>query len=211
MTCCSRTPLLASVLLSSFLSVPSFPQSLRPSERYQAMLQRGTLEPRVRSFVSICLHASVLPRPVQFYSQGAWFVTPDLALHIKQDGSDDEGTAQVWEAAGKPRAVSVWIHDDEFDRTTLACLNDAGVVMRQVNAYMPGLSEPDLHWICIHSFIRIPPGRYRLSSRYTDWNSHPIAPPKLTSEDRDFIAGERHYEHWNDFDFADALSRSKVH
>jgi len=181
----------------------------RPSQRYQATIEAGKLEPRVRAFVAACLHTEKLPKPVQLYSQGGWFVTPDLATHIKDQGSDDDGTAQVWSIDSKPRAVSLWVHDDEFDRSTLACLDDKGTVTRQVNEYMPGTSEPDLHWISIHSFTLAANGKSQMSSRYTDWDGHPMVTPGLTSEDRDFIAGERRYAKWSDFDFAGALARDR--
>jgi hypothetical protein len=192
--------------LISFLFLYSpFLQSQRPSERYQAATEAGRIEPALRAMVAACLGTRILPSPVQLYSQGAWFVTPDLAKHMKEQGSDDDGTAQVWRLNGRPRAVSQWTHDDEFDRHTFACMNDAGIVTRQENEYMPGLSEPDLHWVSIHIFTRLPDGKYRTASRYTDWTGHAIPPPKLTSEDRDFIAGERRYTQWKDFDFADRL------
>ena len=170
-------------------------------------MKAGRIEPRVKAFVSTCLRTATLPKPVQLYSQGGWFVTPDLPTHIREQGSDDEGTAQVWELHHQPRAVSLWVHDDEFDRSTLACLDDKGTVHRQINEYMPGLSEPDLHWIYVHTFNLQAGGNYHASGHYTDWNRVAIHAPKLTSEDKDFIAGERQYARWNDFDFATALDR----
>jgi hypothetical protein len=179
----------------------------RPSDRYKATVQAGRLEPRVRTFVNACLHKAALPKPVQLYSQGEWFMTPSLPEHMQQQGNNDDGTAQIWLLDGHPRAVSLWVHDDEFDRSTLACLDEKGVVTRQINEYMPGMSEPDLHYIYVHTFTLGPHGKYRATGYYTDWNRVTIHTPKLTSEDRDFIAGERQYVKWNDFDFADALKR----
>ena len=181
-------------------------QAQRPSERYKATVQSSRLEPRVRTFISACLHKSALPKPIQLYAQGAWFVTSDLPEHIRQQGNNDDGTAQVWQLNGRPRAVSLWVHDDEFDRSTLACLDDKDVVIRQINEYMPGTSEPDLHYIYVHTFTLGPSGKYHAAGSYTDWDRHAIRPPKLTSEDRDFIAGERQYQKWKDFDFAGALA-----
>jgi hypothetical protein len=182
-------------------------QAQRPSDRYRAAMLAGRTEPQVKAFVASCLGTATLLKPVQLYSQGSWFVTADLAAHMKDQGSDDDGTAQVWEQVHKPRALSLWVHDDEFDRHTLACLNGQGIVTRLINEYMPGLSEPDLHWIYIHTFALTANQQYRSSSKYTDWNGHPIPPPKLTGEDRDFIAGERQYKRWNDFDFAGEYAR----
>jgi hypothetical protein len=206
-TRCSRTLLLASPFFFFLFGISL--QAQRPSERYHAAVVAGRIEPRVKVFVAGCVGKPKLPKPVQLYSQGSWFVTPDLATHIKEQGSDDDGTAQVWSINGKPRALSLWTHDDEFDRNTLACLNDSGVVIRQVNEYIPGLSEPELHYISVHTFSLANGGQYRSSNRYTDWNGQPIPAPKLTSEDRDFIAGERRYTKWSDFDLASALQRGQ--
>ena len=210
MTHCRRKLSLRTSSMIILFLVFLFTSSLlaqRPSERYKATVQAGRLEPRVRTFVNACLHQTTLPKPVQLYSQGAWFVTPALPDHMQQQGNNDDGIAEVWQLDGHPRAVSLWVHDDEFDRSTLACLNDRGVVTKQINEYMPGMSEPDLHYIYVHSFTLGPNGKYRAAGYYADWNRVAIHAPKLTSEDRDFIAGERQYEKWNDFDFADALKR----
>ena len=207
MTRCSRVLSMAPSLLLLFSGISLYAQ--RPSERYQAITTAGRIEARARAFVAACLGTQKLPKPVQLYSQGAWFVTPDLASHIRQQGNDDDGTAQVWQLNGKPRAVYQWTHDGEFDRNTLACLNENGIVARQINEYMPGLSEPELHYIFIHTFTLAAGGQYRSSSRFTNWNGQPIPAPRLTSEDRDFIAGERRYTKWNDFDLAGALQRAQ--
>jgi hypothetical protein len=204
-TCCSRILVSAGVL--SFLFFQPTLHAQRPSERYKSTIEAGRLEPRVKSFVAACLGTNRLPKAIELYSQGEWFVVPDLAMHMKEEATDDVGTAQVWEQSGK-RAVSVWTHDDEFDRNTVACVDVAGIVTRQVNEYMPGLSEPSFHWISIRTFVRGADGKYRTSERYTDWNGNPIPAPKLNSEDRDFIAGERRYTTWKDFDFASVLERS---
>ncbi len=196
-------------LAGAFFSFSFSLQAQRPSLRYQQTIEAGRTEVRVRSFVAACLHTERLPKPVQLYSQGDWFVTPDLASHIKEQGSDDDGTAQVWQLDGKPRAVSLWVHDDEFDRSTLACLNEDDAVTRQINEYMPGMSEPDLHWIYVHSFTLVSGSKkYRDEGYYTSWDRNRIHAPKLTSEDKDFIVGERRYLKWKDFDFASAVERS---
>ncbi len=210
MTHCRRNPVSSTRALTAlffFILSAVALHAQRPSGRYKATLQSGRLEPRVRNFVSACLHQTALPKAIGLYSQGAWFVTPDLSDHVKQQGNNDDGTAQVWQVDGKPRAISLWVHDDEFDRSTVACLDDKGVVIKQVNEYMPGMSEPDLHYIYVHTFTLGPNGKYHAVGYYTDWNRVAIHAPKLTTEDHDFIAGERQYEKLNDFDFADALKR----
>lgn len=205
MTYCRRSPVLTVVFFSFFFL--SHLQAQRPSQQFKSTLIAGRIEPKVRAFVSSCLGSDKLPKPTELYSQGAWFVTPSLASHLKDQGADDSGNAQIWEHRGKEKAISIWVHDDEFDRHILACINSAGTVTRLVNEYMPGLSEPDLHWIYIRTYTLAPDHKYRASSRYTDWNRHSIPPPKLTSEDRDFIAGERRYTGWSDFDFSGAYDQ----
>ncbi len=209
MTHCQRSLDLRipSIALSFLFFLPFSLHAQRPSQRYKAAVESGRLEPRVRNFVSACLHKSALPKAVGLYSQGAWFVTPDLSDHVKQQGNNDDGTAQVWQIDGKPRAISLWVHDDEFDRSTIACLDAKGVVTKQINEYMPGMSEPDLHYIYVHTFTLGLNGRYHAPGYYTDWNRVARNAPKLTSEDHDFIAGERQYRTWNDFDFAEAFKR----
>ncbi len=206
MTHCRRDCVLT--FISFLFLFSSFLHAQRPSERYQSLARVGRVEPHVKAFVSACLQTKALPGPVQLFSQGAWYATPDLAQHMKEQGADDDGTALVWPGNGKPKAVSQWVHDDEFDRHTLACMNSAGVVTHFINEYMPGLSEPDLHWIYVHSFVLTAGGKFQARGRYTDWNGRTIAAPKLTSEDRDFIAGERQYTRWSDFDFASAFERT---
>ena len=208
MTRCSRASCRWRRLFFFFFQVFPFtlsalPSATRPSRQLVASKRA------LGHLFAACLGTQKLPKPVQLYSQGAWFVTPDLASHIRQQGNDDDGTAQVWQLNGKPRAVYQWTHDGEFDRNTLACLNENGIVARQINEYMPGLSEPELHYIFIHTFTLAAGGQYRSSSRFTNWNGQPIPAPRLTSEDRDFIAGERRYTKWNDFDLAGALQRAQ--
>ena len=181
----------------------------RPSSVYASSLQRRVLEPRVREFLSVCMAGGPLGSPLQLFSQGSWFITPDLASHVKQEGNNDDGTAMIWMLKGQPRALSAWVHDDEFDRSMLACLDKKGRVTRQIHEYMPGESEPDLHWIYIHRIVSSPNGSFHSEGHYTDWQRKLIRAPRLTSEDRDFIAGERHYAHWEDFDFARVVDRAQ--
>ena len=83
-TRCSRVLSMAPSLLLLFSGISLYAQ--RPSERYQAITTAGRIEARARAFVAACLGTQKLPEPVQLYSQGAWFVTPDLASHIRQQG-----------------------------------------------------------------------------------------------------------------------------
>ncbi len=210
MTLALRPSALGFIALALLFSFPPlFAQ--RPSVTYALSLQHRVLEPRVRRVLSTCNPGILTQPPVQLFSQGGWFTTSDLALHVRQEGSNDDGTAMVWMIDGHPRALSVWVHDDEFDRSTLACLNEKGIVTRQINEYMPGDSEPDLHWIYIHKFQLAAGGHYQVTGSYTDWQRRAIHAPPLTSEDRDFIAGERRYTRWEDFDFAPTVDRTKQH
>jgi hypothetical protein len=177
-----------------------------PYRTYLAEVQHGVLGGRVRSFVSECT-ADRLPRPEQFYSQGGWFRTEDLAQQTRDQGDDDDATAEVWFVAGKPRAVYQWTHDDEFDRDLLACLDPQGRVIRTVSRYMPGGSEPNQHWIYLHTQTVNPATGQRTShGRFTTWSGQPIGTPRWSQEDQDFIAGEPVYRKWTDFDFAKIAS-----
>ncbi len=185
--------------------VVSFTSTLyaqRPYDTYLATARRGGTEARVRSFVEACT-GGAMRRPEAFYAQGGWFRTDDLAAQLRSGGPEDEATAEVWRVGGKPRAVYQWTHDGEFDRDTLACLDAQGSVTHSVSRYMPGASEPDQRWIYVHTLDRNRmTGQMISHGRFTDWQGRPRGKPHLTSEDQDFIAGERVYRKWADFDFS---------
>jgi hypothetical protein len=169
-------------------------------------LRSGLPDQHIVSYVSNCLGGTP-PRPVQLYARGGWFVTDDLRQQMREHGGNVEGVALVWKQGTRPRAVYQWNHDDEFERNVVACLDPQGKVMRAQSQYTPGNSEPDQHWIYIHTLAadtrhRGQPSILRGGGRFTDAQGHPMGRPHLTTEDQDFIAGERVYQRWEDFDFA---------
>jgi hypothetical protein len=165
-------------------------------------LQYGFPDKAALSYVSRCL-GQTPPRPVELYSRGGWYITDDLHREMRERQGDVEGIAIVWQLNNLPRAVYQWNHDGEFNRDLVACLDAAGKVSRSESQYTPGDSEPNQRWIYVHTLATVGhPGTLRGSGRFTDRQGHPRGQPNLTQEDQDFIAGERVYHAWTDFDFA---------
>ena len=165
-------------------------------------LRYGMPDKPAMAYITACVGAAP-SRPAQFYARGGWYVTDDLRQQMQERGGNIEGIALVWKLGNHPRAVYQWNHDDEFNRDVIACLEPAGKVVRSQSRYTPGDSEPDQHWIYIHSLVsNANHGALRGSGRFTDAQGHPIGRPHLSTEDQDFIAGERIFHDWNDFDFA---------
>ena len=165
-------------------------------------LRYGLPDKATLSYVSRCL-GQAPPHPIQLYARGGWFVTDDLRRELLERQGDVEGIALVWKLRDLPRAVYQWNHDGEFDRDVVACLDSAGKVTRSESQYTPGDSEPDQRWIYVHALTTAGHhGSLQGSGRFTDRQGHPRGRPHLTQEDQDFIAGERVYHAWTDFDFA---------
>ena len=165
-------------------------------------LRYGLPDKPTLSYVSRCLR-STPPSPVELYSRGGWYVTDDLRQQFQERRGDIEGVAMVWKLKSLPRAVYQWNHDGEFNRDVVACLNTGGKVVRSESRYTPGDSEPDQRWIYVHTLAALShTGEIEGAGRFTDREGRPIGRPHLTSEDQDFIAGERIYRKWTDFDFA---------
>jgi hypothetical protein len=165
-------------------------------------LRYGLPDKATLSYVSRCL--GVAPaRPVELYARGGWYITADLREQLREREGDIEGIAMVWKLKDLPRAVYQWNHDGEFNRNVVACLDTSGNVTRSESQYTPGDSEPDQRWIYIHTLTTAGHhGNLQGSGRFTDGQGHPRGRPHLTPEDQDFIAGERVYHAWTDFDFA---------
>lgn len=194
--------LLAGIFACAF---PLYAQ--RPYDAYLAAMKRGVIEPHVHAFVAKCIGGTTA-RPRGFYSQGGWFATDNLPSHMRDAGADVDATAYVWTVSGKPRAVYLWTHDNEFDRDLLACMDASGKVTHSITGYMPGRSEPHQHWILIHTLDWNPrTSQYAAHVRFTDWQGRPMGRPHMSSEDQDFIAGERIIHKWSDFDFAHLLGQ----
>ena len=165
-------------------------------------LRYGPPDRAAMSYVSRCFSGTP-PRPVELYARGGWYITDDLREQIHERQGDIEGIAMVWKLNNVPRAVYQWNHDGEFNRDVVACLDTGGKVIRSESQYTPGNSEPDQRWVYIHTLTTAGHhGNLQGSGRFTDRSGHPMGRPHLTQEDQDFIAGERVYHKWNDFDFA---------
>jgi hypothetical protein len=165
-------------------------------------LRYGLPDKATLSYVSRCL-GQAPPHPVELYARGGWYVTDNLRQAIYERQGDVEGIAMVWKLKDLPRAVYQWNHDGEFNRNVVACLDPAGKVIRAESQYTPGDSEPNQRWVYIHTLNTTGHnGTLMGSGRFTDRDGHPRGRPHLTQEDQDFIAGERVYHAWTDFDFA---------
>ena len=165
-------------------------------------LRYGLPDKPALNYIQSCL-GQAPPRPVELYSRGGWYVTDDLRQEVHERQGDIEGIAMVWKLRDRPRAVYQWNHDGEFNRDLLACLDSAGKVTRSESRYTPGDSEPDQRWVYVHTLMTAGhSGTLQGSGRFTDRQGHPRGRPHLTQEDQDFIAGERVYRAWTDFDFA---------
>jgi hypothetical protein len=168
-------------------------------------LRCGPPDKATLSYVSRCL-AVAPPRPIELYARGGWYITDDLREPLREREGDIEGIAMVWKLKELPRAVYQWNHDGEFNRNVVACLDAGGSVTRSESQYTPGDSEPDQRWIYIHTLTAAGHhGTLKSSGRFTDRQGHPRGRPQLTPEDQDFIAGERVYHTWTDFDFASLI------
>jgi hypothetical protein len=170
-------------------------------------LRYGPPDSAAMNYVSRCLSAAP-PRPVELYSRGGWYISDDLRQQLHDREASIEGIAMVWKLKNHPRAVYQWTHDGEFNRDVVACLDVSGKVTRSESRYTPGDSEPNQRWVYIHTLTTAGhQGNLQGAGRFTDKQGHPMGRPHLTPEDQDFIAGERVYHTWNDFDFAGLVGR----
>jgi hypothetical protein len=165
-------------------------------------LHYGPPDKAAMSYVSRCLGVTP-PHPTELYARAGWYITDDLREQLRERKGNVEGIAMIWKLKELPRAVYQWNHDGEFDRNAVACLDSSGKVTRSESQYTPGASEPDQRWVYIHTLTTAGHhGTLQGSGRFTDRRGHPQGRPYLTQEDQDFIAGERVYHRWTDFDFA---------
>lgn len=165
-------------------------------------LRYGLPDKTTLSFVSRCLSGAP-PRPVELYARGGWYITDDVRGQLRERQGNIEGIAMVWKLRSLPRAVYQWNHDGEFNRDIVACLDSGGEVIRSESRYTPGDSEPNQRWIYVHPVTTSgSDGSLQGAGYFTDREGHRRMRPRLTPEDQDFIAGERVYRKWTDFDFA---------
>lgn len=187
---------------AGFLAVSGLSITAAQVRGTETGLRYGMPDKRAMAYVTACLGAAP-SRPTQLYERGGWFMTDDLRQQMQERGGNIEGIALVWKLGNHPRAVYQWNHDDEFNRDVIACLDPAGKVIHSQSRYTPGDSEPDQRWVYIHSLVaNANHGAHHGSGRFTDAQGHPIGRPHLSTEDQDFIAGERVFNGWKDFDFA---------
>ena len=170
-------------------------------------LRGGIPDKAVMGYVGRCLGVAP-PRPIELYFRGGWYAADDLRAQVRELQGDIEGIAMVWRIKDVPRAVYQWNHDGEFDRNVVACIDTNGKITRSESQYTPGDSEPEQRWIYIHTLTAAGHhGVLQGTGRFTDRQGHPRGQPHLTPEDQDFIAGERVFHAWTDFDFAGLVGK----
>jgi hypothetical protein len=188
----------------------SLAQSAAPFNRYLALAEAGKDDTRIVAFAHACYDTEIRPVKQYFYTeQNDWLPAKDLSFAFAGYDTGDANTAEVWSYAGYPRVIYLWEVDLEYQRDTLFCLNKSGDVTKALSRFFPSESgEPREHWIYIHT---VKPGQrvnlWESVGVYEDAHGKRLDRPDLSSEDRDFIAGERSYHYLNDFDFASLLTR----
>ena len=192
---------------AAVVAMTVFGSSIATAQVGTTGLRGGLPDKAVMAYVSRCL--GVAPsRPIELYARGGWYVSDDLRGQLREIQGEIEGIAMVWEIKDLPRAVYQWSHDGEFNRNVVACVDTDGKINRSESQYTPGDSEPDQRWVYIHTLTTAGHhGNLQGTGRYTDRQGHPLGRPHLTPEDQDFIAGERVYHAWTDFDFAGMVGK----
>ncbi len=194
------------------ISASAVAQSTAPFNRYLAAAESGKQDPRITAFVRECDDTEIKPVKKVFYTeQNDWLAAKDLHFAFAGYDTGDANTAEVWQFAGSVRVIYLWEVDLEYQRDTLFCLNRAGEVTKAVSRFFPSQSgEPREHWTYINTVK--PVGRENMWQSigvYEDARGKHMDKPELSTEDRDFIAGERPYHYLNDFDFAHLLGVEK--
>lgn len=200
------------LLFCAALSFSSF--SLAPPDapfnQYLSLAEAGKNDSRTEAFVHACVTGnSKLAQNFFYTEQSTWLPTNDLHFAFAGYVTGDANTAEVWEYAGVPRVVYLWEVDMEYQRDTLFCLNKAGDVTKAVSRFFPSQSgEPREHWIYVRTTKpEQHENTWQTVGVYEDERGKRIANPDLSSEDKDFIKGERVIHYWNDFDFAGLLDQ----
>lgn len=203
----SFSKLAPALILAASLTAAA--QSDAPFNRYLATAESGKPDARVAAFARSCDDTEIKPVRKFFYTeQNDWLPAKDLHFAFAGYDTGDANTAEVWEYVGIPRVIYLWEVDLEYQRDTLFCLNKTGDITKAVSRFFPSESgEPREHWIYIHT---VKPGQrvnlWESLGVYEDARGKHLDKPELSSEDRDFIAGERSYHYLNDFDFASLLA-----
>jgi hypothetical protein len=191
---------------AAILTMTAFGSCVADAQLGATGLRGGMPDKAVMAYVGRCLGVAP-PRPIELYARGGWYVTDDLGQQLHERQGNIEGIAMVWKIKDLPRAVYQWNHDGEFNRNVVACVDASGKITRSESQYTPGDSEPNQRWIYVHPLTAGHPGGLQGEGRFIDWQGHPRGRPHLTSEDQDFIAGERVYHAWSDFDFAGLVGK----
>ncbi len=202
--------LLLALLLALAAPIAAQAQTTMPFNRYLASLRTGG-DARANAFARNCIGAAYpkAKREVLYTEGEAWIKTPDLLAALGGYDTGDANTAEVWLVNGTPRAVYLWEVDLEYQRDSLFCIAPNGdEITHALSRFFPSASgEPREHWIYIHSVKPGPHVNVWVSTDYyEDKAGKRLDHPELSAEDKDFIAGERPYKYWNDFDFAEQIA-----
>jgi hypothetical protein len=180
-------------------------QSSGPFHRYIAEVRADTTDPRLAAFAHSCVTTTAKPEKIYLYTvQNSWLLTNTMVSAFVDYSTGDANTAEVWKYDGVPRVVYRWEVDMEYERDSLFCMDKTGEVTRAVSRFFPSSSgEPREHWTYVHT---VRPGPHvnvwESMGIYEDAKGSHLTNPEVSSEDHDFIRGERQYHYWNDFDFA---------
>jgi len=198
--------------ISCLVNAAAVAQSTAPFNQYLATVEVGRQDARMAEFARHCHDTEVKPNRSFFYTeQNDWLPLRDIGFAFAGYTTGDANMAEVWEYAGSYRVIYLWEVDLEYQRDTLFCLDKAGDITLAESRFFPTQSgDPREHWIYFHT-VRPGPGQniWVSAGTYKDAHGHKLNSPDLTSEDRDFIAGERPYHYLNDFDFAPLLQLRK--
>ena len=180
-------------------------QSAGAFHHYIAEVRANQVDPRLSAFARGCVAGTVRPEKIYLYTvQNSWLLTNTMISAFVDYTTGDANTAEVWKYDGVPRVVYRWEVDMEYERDTLFCLNTEGEVTRSVSRFFPSSSgEPREHWIYVRTVKRgSRENMWDSIGIYEDAHGTRLSNPEVSSEDHDFIRGERAYHYWNEFDFA---------
>lgn len=204
--------LLVSLLLPSLAAVAGA-QSSGPFDRYIAASKTGKVDARLTAFAQSCVTGTAKPKKIYMYTeQNAWLSTGSLSSAFAAYDVGDANSAEIWIYGGHPRVVYLWEVDLEYERDTLFCMTADGEITRSISRFFPSASgEPREHWIYVHS-VRPGPrvNMWESHGTYEDVHGTKLGKPEVSSEDHDFIAGERSYRYFHDFDFAADMPAAKT-
>jgi hypothetical protein len=200
-----RTARIFTMCMLPWLAAAAYAQSTGPFDRYLAANKTGVVDARVSAFAHTCIDSPAKPKKIYLYTeQNSWLTTPSIHSAFASYDVGDANSAEVWFYGGHPRVVYLWEVDLEYERDTLFCMDEKGEVTRAVSRFFPSASgEPREHWIYVHTVkpsLRV--NQWESMGVYQDARGNRLGKPEVSTEDHDFIAGERTYRYFHDFDFA---------